>query len=697
MLKHLLMWAFLCTTAPFVCSQEVSVPDSIGHSIPTHMLEEVIVKAAPAINKTDGKVIRPNKEMLQTATDGIDLLRKLQLSGITVNTLTNSVDAVGGGDVIFCINGVESTSAQIMSIPPRDILRVEYHDVPGVRYSEAAIVIDYITSRKESGGNIFLSSFDAFGKGRWASIDNFAAQYNQGRSVWTVNADYFGKRSDNWIRDYTEIWKYPDAIISRHEYGLPVTVSNHFLESSLNYNYMHPSGNILNVRLGFNLEDVPNKEEGDRRAILETSETEKAVEVEEHTEEHSIHPNLGLYYQHKLSDTNSIILDARGSYVRSRMLHGYSENGIGESTHVKGDKYVVKFIGMYESRVRSRVYNIGVSANCSYLRNAYVNDDLINIDINQSETALMGEYSNRYGNWGIMGNLKAVYRHLSQQGKNLDRLFLLPEINISYRPADKYFVRYTASMDYKMPLAAEISDVEQPIQSGMVRRGNPDLNPFRVIDQSFGASFENHLFGVNAHVEYRNEHKPVMESVIFENGQFVRTYFNQRSFQRLIFGGSVSIRPWKDHVSITASPVLTRYFSHGIIYSHCHNIFRVGINVDFSFGNWLAYGNIISGPANYMYGEEIIEEKDMNQIMVGYKRDKWSIHVGVFDVFINYWMESRNLSDLTPYISKAHNGRNSSYCAVKFNLMLDFGRKSRQINNYQNDIDSDSGILTGTK
>ncbi|MBD5321445.1 MAG: TonB-dependent receptor [Bacteroides sp.] len=691
------MWAFLCATAPFLCSQGIDATDSIEYSISPHLLEEVVVKASSTIGKTDGKVIRPSKEMLRTAADGIDLLRKLQLSRITVNPLTNSVNVSGGGDVILCINGVESTSAQIMAIPSREILRIEYHDAPGIRYSGAAVVIDFITSRQESGGNVFLDSFDAFGKGRWASIDNFAAQYNQGRSVWTANAVYFGKRSDNWLRDYEEVWKYPDAIITRHEYGLPVTVSNHYLESSVNYNYMHPSGNILNVRLGFNLDDVPNKEEGDRHAILETSESEQGVEVIEHTEEHSIQPNLGLYYQHKLSDTKSIIFDAQGSYVRSRMLHEYSEDKIGESSHVTGDKYAVKFLGMYENRVGSRVWHVGVSTGNTILSNRYDYDNFVKVNINQSETALMGEYSNRFGNWGIMGNLKAVYRHLGQQGKSLNRLFIIPEINLSYRPIDKWFIRYSASMDYKMPLAAEISDVEQPIQSGMVRRGNPDLRPFRVIDQSFDASFESDLLSVDARIEYRNEHKPIMESVLFDQGQFVRTYFNQRSFQRLIFGGGVSVRPWKDHLSVAVSPMLTRYFSHGIDYSHCHNIFRVGLSVDFSYGNWIAYGGIMSGPANYMYGEEIIEEKDMNQIMAGYKRDKWSISAGVFNAFINYWMESRNLSALTPYTSKAHSGRNSSYLAVKFNTTLDFGRKTRQVNIHQNDIDSDSGILTGTK
>ena len=105
----------------------------------------------------------------------------------------------------------------------------------------------------------------------------------------------------------------------------------------------------------------------------------------------------------------------------------------------------------------------------------------------------------------------------------------------------------------------------------------------------------------------------------------------------------------------------------------------------------------MSGPDNYMYGEEIIEEEDMNAIMVGYRRDKWSIQAGLFDAFSHYWMESRNLSALTPYTSKAHHCRNSSYIALRFNLNLDFGRKTREVLSIDNDLDSDSGILTGTK
>lgn len=703
MFKQFIMWALICSTAPFVCAQESNPIDSIDcdtieYSISPKLLDEVVVTASPIINKNDRKVIRPKKEMLDASSGGIDLLRKLQLARIAVNPLTEEISVAGGGSVVLCINGVEATSAQIASIRPKDIVRIEYHDNPGVRYAGAAAVIDYITTRHDTGGSVSLDAFGAFAAGRYASIDHFAAQYNRGRSVWNVNVGFMGQRKDKWIRDYEEIWHYPDETVVRQESGLPVTVGGAGLESLVNYNYTTPRGNVLNLRFGFDFNDVPNQEEGDRHAILETSAADVPVEITEHTEERSSRPNLGIYYLHKLTDNRNLTIEANCSYLKSKMLHVYSEDNAAESSRVNGEKYSFKFLGMFDWRRGSRVWNIGVSNNSSFVRNAYMQKDMMKVVVNQSQTAILGEYSDRFGNWGVICNLRGVYNHTGQAEGNIDKFCVLPSAIVTYRPAERWFLRYAASLDCAMPSAAEISAVEQPVQTGMIRRGTPDLKPFRVIDQSFSISFEHSLISVDARVEYRNEHKPIMESVIFDNGTFVRTYFNQRSFQRLLSAMSVSLRPWQNHLSITAGPVLTRYISHGIDYSHCHSIFRVGLSVDFNYGNWLAYSNIMSGPANKMYGGEIIEEKDMNQIMVGYKRDKWSLHLGIFNAFMrNYWMETRNLSALAPYISKAHSARSSSYAALRFNLALDFGRKGQTVDVPDIDFDNDSGILTGTK
>lgn len=418
----------------------------------------------------------------------------------------------------------------------------------------------------------------------------------------------------------------------------------------------------------------------------------------EHTEEPSIKQAIGLYYIHQLGGRQNLTFDLQGSYLRSRMAHDYAENGVGESGRVNGKKFAVKFLGIYENRKGSRVWNIGISNKSSIIHNIYYQNGRTDINVAETQSALVGEYSNLFGNWGTTFNLRATYNHLKQESRSINKFFVIPRASVSYRPFDKWFMRYSASLDYIMPAASEISEVSQPVQDGIIRRGNPALNPFRIINQSYSVSFNSRYISAEAVIDYRNEHNPIMESTIFENGNFVRTYFNQKSFQRLRTGISLSVRPWKDHLSITAEPMLTRYFSHGIDYRHCHNIFRIGWNLDFSYGNWLAYAIIMSGPENRMYGEEIIEEKDMNQIMVGYKRDKWSIHLGVFNAFLkNYWMETRNLSALAPYQSKAHSGRSSSYVAVKFNLSLDFGRKGRSVELPKIDNDSGSGILTRTK
>ena len=697
------MWACMCATAPFMCAKSaddmgVTSSDTIEYSLPAKLLDEITVKAAPVISRTDGMTVRPSQEMLRTSADGIDLLRKLQLSRITVNPLTNSVEVTGGGDVVLCINGVEASQAQIAAVRPQDILRIEYRDSPGIRYAGASVVIDYIVSRHDDGGFMMVDAFGALAGGRWASIAHAAGQYNRGCSVWSLNAGYFGQRKDQWQRDYDETWHYPGTSLVRHEEGLPVIVSAHGFESAVNYNYQTSSGSVFNARIGFDLDKVPNKEEGDRRGMLYTSDSDLPVLVTEHTEERSVSPNAGLYYRYALSETGSLTLDAQSSYMRSNMLHEYAEDGNGVSLRVRGDRFAMKFAGMYECRNGNRVWGVAASNSSSFISNTYMGEAPVGIRVRQSETALMAEYADRFGRFGVKGNLRAVCRYLGQTGNHLVKLAMLPEANISYRPSDNLYIRYSASVDYKMPTAAAVSDVAQPIQAGMIRRGNPELQPFRIVDQSFDASFSSRMTDVGVRLEYRNENNPVMESVIFENNEFVRTYYNQRSFQRLILGGSVVFRPWEDHLSVSVEPVLTRYFSHGIDYRHCHNIFRVGVGVDFSYGHWLAYGNIMSGPANYMYGEEIIEEKDMNQILIGYKADKWTIHAGVFNAFMkDYWMESRNLSALAPYTSKAHSARSSSYVAVKFSLSLAFGRQTREVDISGNGIDNDSGILTGIK
>lgn len=174
------------------------------------ILDEVTVQANSIVMRTDHRTIIPNKEQMRMATDGVDLLRKINLPGIIINPYTEEIGTYGNGKVILCINGVKVTSAEITAIPVADILKIDYYDNPGVRYGEADAVINYITKRRNSGGNLNGDFFNCFGDGKNAVIDHLSLKHNQGKSEWSANMGFFMLNRNNWIRDYDEMRTYPE-------------------------------------------------------------------------------------------------------------------------------------------------------------------------------------------------------------------------------------------------------------------------------------------------------------------------------------------------------------------------------------------------------------------------------------------------------------------------------------------------------
>lgn len=140
----------LCMASPSYA--QLIAKDSTG--VMAISLDEVTIQARSIIEKGDRKVILPTQNQLKMSSSGIDLLGKLQLPRITVDIMSGEITTSGNGEVQLRINGVRVTYTEISSLSPEDILRIEYHDTPGVRYGNAAAVIDYITKNKKAGGSV---------------------------------------------------------------------------------------------------------------------------------------------------------------------------------------------------------------------------------------------------------------------------------------------------------------------------------------------------------------------------------------------------------------------------------------------------------------------------------------------------------------------------------------------------------------
>ena len=117
-------------------------------------LDEVTIQASSIIRKKDRQLIFPSKDQMQRSMDGLDLTRRMSLPRLWVDPNTKSI-SMANGNVQLRINGVLASSLEVAALSPEDIKRVEYHDNPGLRYGEGIdIVLDYITIKRTSGGNL---------------------------------------------------------------------------------------------------------------------------------------------------------------------------------------------------------------------------------------------------------------------------------------------------------------------------------------------------------------------------------------------------------------------------------------------------------------------------------------------------------------------------------------------------------------
>ncbi len=62
-----------------------------------------------------------------------------------IDPVQGEITMSGNKTVQLRINGVQVTNAEIASISPADIVRIEYHDDPGARYGTPMLL--WITSR----------------------------------------------------------------------------------------------------------------------------------------------------------------------------------------------------------------------------------------------------------------------------------------------------------------------------------------------------------------------------------------------------------------------------------------------------------------------------------------------------------------------------------------------------------------------
>ena len=275
-------------------------------------LGEVVVESQAIIQKVDRQILLPSKEQMQASSDGVSLLQNLQIPRIVISPIDNSVKTLSDESVQLRINGVEASTADVKAINPKDIIRIEYHDQPGVRYNGAAAVVDYIVKHRDTGGSLMLAGTNGL---TLPGIGNYylVGKVHFNKSSLQAIASY-APYDIYWTRTNNETYNFSTGKVENKEVGEPTRYKTYPVNLSLNYNWTNGDKNMLNIRLRDNMAYTPYGASDRDSRLFQPMDS---FEIHDHDKSSSQSPSLDIYYQHNLPHKQHLYFDVVGTYINT--------------------------------------------------------------------------------------------------------------------------------------------------------------------------------------------------------------------------------------------------------------------------------------------------------------------------------------------------------------------------------------------
>ena len=672
-------------------------------------IAEVTVEAQSVIQKVDKQVLLPNREQRKASHDGMSLLQNLQIPRIVVNPADNTVKTLANQDVQLRINGIEASSPEVMAINPKDVIRIEYHDQPGVRFNGAAAVINYIVKHRDTGGNLMLNASNGVTMPGWGEY-HLSGKVNFGKSSFSLMTHY-SPRDIYWTRTNAETYNFSTGTIENREVGEPTRFKMNPVNIGLTYNWTNGEKNMLQIALRDFMNFMPHSKTNRDSYLYQGTDS---FAIHDHESTQSISPSLDIYYEHNLPDGNHLYFDLVGTYINSSNDRRFEQTPLGETvadttdvtSRVRGNKYSLIGEAIYEKDWENIALTVGVRHNQQWMENLYKGQSdqgpSTKVSMMTAETYAFAEVQQRVKQFSYAVGIGAMHTYIEQAGQKQSNWIARPQLTMSYDFGKGVFWKYKGYVSGYQPSLSAMSDVAQQIDKYQIRQGNPSLKPVMFVANEMQLSWQSKYVNLNLWANYSYDHKPIMdetyEQLIDGQSYAVRTYANHRGFHRLQVAPSVQVRLLQNKLIFTVAPFANYYVSLGNSYTHKH--FNPGVRASFMgmYKGWQFFGEVTTR-YNNLWGETLEYGEFYHHIGLGYNSDKWGFRAMLMNPFSvkGYSIETKDLSALAPNTQHAEMRDFRQMLILNFHCNLDFGTQRRDSGKRINNEDKENGILSGTK
>lgn len=675
----------------------------------TYTLGEVTVNGMRVINKVDRQVLLPTSTMKKHSSNGYDLLSKMTLNGIITDTENQVIKSMKGGSVQVRINDIKANQQDITALRPDEVVRVEYIDNPGVRYSDGSIdaVINFVVKRRYAGYVGGLGTMQAFTTG--FNNSNAYFKYNYKKSEFCIYYNFSYRGYDERKVDSENTYFFPDGTQRQRQY---LGYNTDFMYTTntvqLGYNLADPDKYTLNISLYYNQYNTPKY--GSNQLAKETSMPDLYLYNKKSKKMYT--PSLDIYWSLNLPKKQNITANVVGTYIgtdynylSSNYLFNQSPEQSMQADPVNdysysttGRKYSLISEAIYTKNFEKEVFSAGGEYTVSHTDNAYkgaVNTDAV---LNSNNLYLFAQLQGKLGVFNYQVGLGANYLAIHQGNIGFNKWTLRPQLSLSTKITDNLFVRYSGRMSQLAPSLSQLTDVRNQSDELNASDGNTGLKPYTGYSNSLTVSWTRPLLNFQLYGSWYYAPDIIMTSYIPEL-QDDGTYLliskpeNQKSFSRKSLTAYFTLHAIRDILDISLYGDYSNYSSRGLAYSHNYDAWCWGGSANLMLGRWSVAASFYTAPKSY-FAESMGKGENQSNLSVSYKYKDLKVGLGVLLLGYPQGYDYVGKTDSKYLQSTSHTYIKDNGNMVYFTLSYNFshGRKYQMERKKLHNSDNDNGI-----
>lgn len=703
-MKYFLFSIMSLAVKPVLAQQDRSLKaDSIRN------LKEVTVEGVRIRQKVDRQLIFPSKNIKEHSTDGYELLKHLNIPGILVNPVERKITSLRRGNVQVRINDMVANIQDILSLLPDEVVRVEYIDNPGVRYSEDNLdaVINYIVKRRNSGYVGGLSTMQAFTTG--FNNSNAYFKYNHKQSEFSFNYDLGYRSYDKWNQSSKTSYIFPDGTTHLRNYiGFNSTMqyADNYLQSA--YSLADPDKYLFNVRFNYNWMNQPFI--GPIQRVIEEGRADHLIY--NRISQFPKIPSIDIYYSVNLPHEQNIAANLVGTYIGTAYtynMHEYLFNQSLEETlqekplndysySTNGKKYSLISEAIYTKNFKKIALSGGARYTVSHTNNKYKGNVTTDAVLNSDNLYAFVQMQGKLGFLNYQLGVGANYVSISQDGNGFTKWTFRPQLVLSTGVIPNVTLRYTGRISPNIPSLASLSDVRQQSNDLEVRDGNSALTPYNNYNNSFSATWSRPLFDFQLYGLWQYSPNIIGTTIIpmkQQNGFWILSWKpeNQDRYSLYYTNANLTLHPVKDILDISLWGNWNRYETRSKLFSHNFVYWRYGTSINLTLGKWsISYDWYTQD--KWLSSETINGGENGSSLTINYKYKDFRAFIGCLQLGYAKGFDYTSETNSRYYHNDQHHTIRNNGNMFYFGLSYKFshGRTYKSAQRKLSNSDNDSGI-----